>query len=422
MFPAVGLQTYIWNNRLKSALLLAGFPVLLLIVTFGFAVLISAFANPSVADGILDAVDLLPRLVPVAVAGSLIWFVIAWFANQRIVDAITGARPLARQDDPRLYNLLENLAISRGLPMPALRVIETDQRNAFASGVRSGRYSVTVTRGLIDELDDRELAAVLGHELTHIRNGDVQLLIVSAVFVGVISLAGELILRAPRLIFVDWGGGRDSRQRSSGRDKGGGGFVLVLIAIAIFVIARLLAVLLQFALSRKREFLADAGAVELTKDADAMILALRKIEGRAEIKAPSQIREMFLENAHGGGAARLFFTHPTIDARVAALVRYSGGHDPGRLDNAPPPASPAIEAGAKSSDDRPESGPWAANSGPEQSAATETASVAPLAASAASVSETAPGPWSDAASPPNGDTSSTPSSDPTPSGASSSGD
>ncbi len=357
MLGAYGLRTYIWNNRLKSLVLLAGFPFLLLLICFGFALVISALNDPSVGDGIRDAFHLVPRLVPVALIGAAVWFVIAWFANQKIIDAVTGARPVDRKSEPRLWNILENLCISRGITMPALRIIETDARNAFASGVRKGQYSVTVTRGLMKTLDDAELEAVLAHELTHIENRDVQLLVISAVFVGIISLVGDLIIRGPRALFWSmrqggssgsssggWsssGGGGSSRSRSGG--KGGGGLIiLILIAIAIFLIARVLAIALRLAMSRKREFLADAGSVELTKNPDAMISALRKIDGRSEISAPAQVREMFLDHPRAGGLSSLFATHPSIDARVANLVKFAGGRDPGPIaDAAPTAAAPA---------------------------------------------------------------------------------
>ncbi len=350
MLGAYGLRTYIWNNRLKSLVLLAGFPFLLLLICFGFALIISAMNDPSVGQGIQDAFAILPSLVPVAFGSALIWFVIAWFANQGIIDAVTGARPVDRRAEPRLYNLLENLCISRGITMPRLRIIETDARNAFASGVRKGQYSVTVTRGLMDALDDAELEAVLGHELTHIENRDVQLLVISAVFVGIISLVGDLLIRAPRALLWStsgggWGGGGRSRNRGGGGRGGGGGggaIVLILVAIAIFLIARLLALALSFAVSRRREFLADAGSAELTKNPDAMITALRKIAGHSEVHAPAQVQEMFLDHPRQSGLGGLFATHPPIEARIANLVRYAGGHDPGPIAEAPPqpPAAP----------------------------------------------------------------------------------
>jgi heat shock protein HtpX len=335
VFASYGLKTYIWNNRLKSLVLLAGFPVLLVLICFGFALIIVAFSEDSVGQGFVDAFALLPALVPVAVAGALIWFVIAWFANVNIVAALTGGRPVDRNSEPRLWNLLENLCISRGITMPKVRVIETDARNAFASGVRKNQYTVTVTRGLMDTLDDRELEAVLAHELTHIENRDVQLLVIAAVFVGIISLVGDILIRAPRAFMWSTSG---RRSRASGRDRGGGAaIILILVAVAIFVIARLLAIALRLAMSRKREFLADAGAVELTKNPDAMIGALVKIAGHSEIQAPAQIQEMFLDHPRAHGLGAMFSTHPTIEARVDALVRFAGGHPPVAAEPAPEP-------------------------------------------------------------------------------------
>jgi heat shock protein HtpX len=351
-----GLRTYIWNNRLKSLFLLAGFPFLLLLISFGFALVISAWSDPDVGEGIAYAFELVPSLLPVALIAALIWFVIAWFANQKIVDVVTGARKIDRASEPRLWNVLENLCISRGITMPRLRIIETPAMNAFASGVRKSQYTVTVTRGLLDTLNEAELAAVLAHELTHIENRDVQLLVVAAVFVGIISLVGDILIRGPRLLFsgggsssgssgggFSWGGGgrSSSSSKSSSKSSGGGGaIVLILIAIAIFLIARLLALALHMAMSRKREFLADAGSVELTKNPDAMISALRKIAGHSDLHAPAQIQEMFLDHPRAAGFAGWLSTHPSIDDRVSNLVRFAGGHDQG-VAAAEAPASPA---------------------------------------------------------------------------------
>ncbi len=358
MLGSYGLRTYIWNNRLKSLVLLAGFPFLLFLIVFAFALIISAFDNPDVGEGIANAIALTPSLIPVALIGALIWFLIAWFANTGIVAMATGAKPANRRENPRLWNILETLCISRGITMPHLRIIESPALNAFASGVRKKQYTITVTRGLIDTLNDKELEAVLAHELTHIENRDVQLLVIAAVFVGIISLVGDLLIRTPRLLFYGGGrssgysgggssGGSSSGSRSSSRSsgsssKGGGGaIILILIAVAIFIVARLLAIALNMAMSRKREFLADAGSVELTKDPDAMISALRKIAGHSELAAPSQIQEMFLDHPRGKGFSGLFSTHPSIDDRVAALVKFGGGHDMGPIVETPAVPAPA---------------------------------------------------------------------------------
>lgn len=375
MLGSYGLSTYIWNNRLKSLVLLAGFPVLLLLICFAFALLIAATNDPSVGQGIADAVAITPRLVPVALLGSLVWFAIAWFANTGIIAAATGAHSIQRNDNPRLWNVLETLCISRGITMPHLRIIDTDARNAFASGVHKSQYTITVTRGLLDALNDQELEAVLAHELTHIENRDVQLLVVAAVFVGIISLVGDILIRGPRFFLFNSGGysggssgssysggGGRSRDRNSG---GGGAIVLILIAVAIFLIARLLAIVLRLAMSRKREFLADAGSVELTKNPDAMISALRKVAGHSEMRAPAQVQEMFLDHPPARGLTGLFDTHPSLDERIAALVRYGGGRDPGPESLKPAASMPSAQS--ESTPATAKAGPWGP---PEAPAAT----------------------------------------------------
>jgi heat shock protein HtpX len=338
VFKSYGLKTYIWNNRLKSLFLLAGFPVLLLMICFAFALVLSALDSPDVITGFGSAFELVPALVPVAIVGALIWFAIAFFANTAIIGAVTGARKVDRKSEPRLHNLLENLCISRGIAMPSLRIIDSEARNAFASGIRKSQYSITVTRGLMEALDDAELEAVLAHELTHIENRDVQLLVIAAIFAGIVTLVGDVLIRSPRAIFRGssstsspssggwrWRGGGGG----GGRSKGGGGaaIILILIAVAIFLLARLLAIALRLAMSRKREYLADAGSVELTKNPDAMIAALRKVAGHSELAAPSQIQEMFLDHAHPRGLSGWFATHPPIEDRIDALVRFGGGRE-----------------------------------------------------------------------------------------------
>jgi heat shock protein HtpX len=267
-----------------------------------------------------------------------------------MIDAITGGREVTRQEEPRLWNLLENLCISRGIPMPKLKVIESDALNAFASGLNTKQYSVTVTRGLMQSLDDAELESVLGHELTHIRNGDVRMLVIAVVIAGVISFFGELVFR---MFFYSGFGWR--RRGGDGERRGSGGALpALLIAIALVAVAWLLSVVIRFALSRRREFLADAGSVELTKNPDAMITALRKIEGRGELeRANSAVMEMCVDNPRHD-FANLFDTHPPIDARVEALVKYAGGHDSGPL--ALPP--PEQEAPAEPENGAPAGGPW----------------------------------------------------------------
>jgi len=315
---AVGLQTYIWNNNLRSAFLLAGFPVLLIGLTYVLTLaMIGAGYLPSTGtmDGdVAYAFQLLAVSAPLAIATALIWFVIAYFANQTIIDLATGAREVTRKQEPELYNLLENLCISRGIRTPTLRIIESDALNAFATGLNERQYSITVTRGIMQALNKDELEAVLGHELTHVLNRDVRTMVIAAVFAGIFSLIAQILYRS-----ILWGGVGGNR-----RDRRGGG-VFVLLALAAAFLGYLLAIVIRMALSRRREFVADMGSVELTKNPDAMISALQKIGGdHVKLDAPESVRAMFLDGEETG-IYSLFSTHPPIPARIDALVRFAGG-------------------------------------------------------------------------------------------------
>lgn len=317
---AFGLQSHIWNNNFKSIMLLAGFPVLLLLLMFGLNIgFVGLTENVgSLSDGVALALDNMARSWPFAFLGAGVWFTVAWFANQKIIEMSVGAHSLSRKEAPELYNMLENLCISRGLTMPKLNIIETDAMNAFASGVSEKSYTVTLTRGLINRLDKDEIEAVMAHELTHIMNRDVRLLIIAVIFVGIFSFFGEMIFRGIFRSGVRIGGHSRGRQ---GDSRGGG--ILILIAVAAIVIAYLLALVIRFSLSQKREYLADAGSVDLTKNPDAMISALQKISGHSEVDAPDEVRQMMLENSHP--FAGIFATHPPIEKRIKALVAYAGG-------------------------------------------------------------------------------------------------
>jgi len=344
MMQAVGLRTHIWNNNLRSALLLAGFPVLLIGIVYTLELgMIGAGMLPSTGsmagDGVY-ALQLLAGAAPLAIVVSLVWFAVAYFANTAIISLATGAHTVTRAEAPQLYNLLENLCISRGLKTPRLQIIEDGAMNAFASGLNDSQYTVTVTRGLLDALTPDELEAVLAHELTHVMNRDVRTMVIASVFAGIISLVAQIIYRA-----VMWGGLGGGRRDGDGK-RGGGGWIFVLVALAAAAIGYLLAIVIRMALSRSREFVADAGAVELTKNPDAMISALQKISGSTPLPAPEAVQGMFIENVETG-AFSLFATHPPIAQRIAALEKFAGGRV------APVVASsPATEAAPEAS------GPW----------------------------------------------------------------
>ena len=341
---AYGLYTHIASNKFRSMLLLAGLFLLIYVLVYAGALIAEVVINgdASVNYYLMAASRDLVKAFPYATGAAVLWIVIAYFFHQSMIDAVTGGEDVTRQQQPRLYNLLENLCISRGLPMPKLKVMDSEALNAFATGLNQRQYAVTVTSGLLKALNDQEIEAVLGHELTHIRNGDVQLMVIAVIIAGVVGFFGELFFRM--FTHLQWnssGGGSSwsssssssSSSPSSDRDsKGSGGAIFVVIlAVVLILLAWLLSQVVKLALSRSRELLADAGSVELTKNPDAMISALRKIENRGELPgATSAVMELCVDNPREG-FADLFATHPSVDSRIQALVKFAGGHDPGRL-------------------------------------------------------------------------------------------
>ncbi|UWU75033.1 M48 family metallopeptidase [Bradyrhizobium huanghuaihaiense] len=374
---AYGLYTHIASNKFRSMLLLAGLFALVYVLVYAGALVAEVLIdrNRTVAFYLSHAFYDLKVAAPVATIVTAVWVVIAYFFHQSMIDAVTGGHDVTRQEEPRLYNLLENLCISRGITMPKLKIMESPALNAFATGLNPRQYSVTVTTGLLNALNDKEIEAVLGHELTHIRNGDVQLMVVAVIIAGVVGFFGELFFR----LFTNlswnsggsWSSGSSSSSRSSSsssdsKSSGGGAVIVIIIAVVLIVVAWLMSQVVKLALSRSREYLADAGSVELTKDPDAMISALRKIENRGELPgATSAVMELCVDNPREG-FADLFATHPSVQSRVDALVKFAGGHDPGPLPD-PTDETDQPETEQPETKDAPpplSQGPWGDAAGP----------------------------------------------------------
>lgn len=266
-------------------------------------------------------------MAPWAVVIVGIWLLIAYLFNAQMIQHATGAKPLERKENPRVYNLVENLCMSCGMPMPKVNIIEDPQLNAFASGINQKSYTVTLTRGIIDYLDDAELEGVIAHELTHIRNRDTKVLIISIVFVGILSTLLTLLTRGVLRIFL-WSGG--SRRSNS---KGGGGAAVIVVIVAAIVcaaIAYFLTLLTRFAISRKREFMADAGGAELTRNPLALASALRKISAypglghidREDIAQLYIIHPKKLSQGFFDKLQSLFSTHPSTEERIRILEQF----------------------------------------------------------------------------------------------------
>jgi heat shock protein HtpX len=314
---AAGLKTHIWNNNLRSVMLIAFYPfivgALVWIISFAASYFLNYGAHGqevTTNHSIDNAYHVLTNYWPAIFTVIGIWFVTAYFFQTKMVRALSHSHPVSRKEEPELYNLLENLSITAGIPMPRLEIIETHARNAFASGVDKNSYTVTVTRGLMQSLSTDEMEGVLAHEVTHILNRDVRLLIVSIIFTGMIGFAAQMVWSMIRYSSF-------SRSRDSGKT------VIILLVIALILwIGYLATMFTRFALSRSREFMADAGAIELTKNPDAMMRALLRISGKAQIpKAAGDINLMCIENKVP--FMGLFMTHPPIEKRLKALSEYT---------------------------------------------------------------------------------------------------
>jgi heat shock protein HtpX len=310
-----GLQSQITKNNLNSVLLLLTFPLVFYALAWLFFLIMSSGVENQ-EMGIAFVNRSFMSVVPWITIGVAVWFAIAWFSHTAIINNATNSRPLERKENKRVYNLVENLCIATGMKMPKVNIIEDDSLNAFASGINENTYTVSLSRGIIDKLEDDELEAVIAHELTHIRNRDVRLLIISIVFVGIFAFITEMLFRSLRLGSL----GR-------GKKEGGG----ILIALLLALVGYMLASLFRFALSRKREFLADAGSAELTRRPLALASALRKISVDPTIEAVKRkdVAQMFIDNPGepeekktSFSFANLFATHPPIEKRIQLLEQY----------------------------------------------------------------------------------------------------
>lgn len=303
---------------MKSAFLLISYPVLIMGIIWIIAALIGVYLSPQPLQQVsFDQIiywgnATILQYGFLILGGIALWFSVAYLFHTKMMRGLSHSRPVFREQEPKIYNMLENLCISRGMNTPHLEIIETDAMNAFASGIDEPSFTVTLTRGLIDKLDDDEIEAVIAHELTHIINRDVRLLVISIIFTGMLGLAAQILWSNMR--YQLYFGGRSSR-----KDKNGGSLLIIVIVISIVVWLGYMATMLtRFTLSRKREFLADAGAIELTKNPEAMMRALLKISGNENLaEAPADIAMMCIENRKR--FLGVFATHPPIMKRVRAI-------------------------------------------------------------------------------------------------------
>ncbi len=339
----VGMQTQISRNNRMTVLLLLMFPVIILGVVWAFLALVNYFGNGyyNQYGEIVHQMDAetvnyyFLQALPWVVGGVGIWFLIAYLCNASMVKAATGARSLSRRENPRVYNIVENLCMTAGMDMPKINVVDDPQLNAFASGIDKKSYTVTVTTGLLQLLNDDELAGVIGHELTHIRNHDTRLLITSIIFVGIISTVMSVVVQMMYNIMWFGGGGRriggDNDENGNSRNNGLSIIVVLVIGYVLCAVAYLFTLLTRFAISRKREYMADAGGAELCGNPLALASALRKISGDPGLQnvGRDDIAQLFIihpQHLTAGGAlsfmSSLFSTHPDTRKRIEILEQF----------------------------------------------------------------------------------------------------
>jgi len=298
------LYTQKYANIRKTWLLMAGFFIVVIGIGYVFA---AVYRNPAI--------------LYVAVAFSIVMNVMSYWFSDKIVLALHRAAPVDFKANPELYRVLENLTIAAGLPMPKFYLINDSSPNAFATGRDPKHAVVCVTSGLLERLDRTELEGVLAHELSHIGNRDMLVSTVAVVLVGFVSILADMFMRS--MWFGGMGRSRDDRE--------GNGGILIIIGIALSILAPIFATLIQLAISRRRELLADTSGVLLTRYPDGLISALRKISasGRPLATATNATAHLFFKNPFGGSdggqgiprLARLFMTHPPIEERIAALEK-----------------------------------------------------------------------------------------------------
>lgn len=315
----VGIQAQKSRNNIRSLVLLALFPTIIVAMVWTF--LFFVFDNR-----IDTANELTIQVLPWVgiVVGA--WFFIAYMTNTSMVRHATGARPLERRENPRVYNIVENLCIAGGMTMPKVNVIDTPELNAFASGIDDSSFTVTVTTGICDVLNDEELEGVIAHELTHIRNRDTRVLIISIVFVGIISTVMSLALRMLWNTFI-YG---NNRRSSKEKDSRGGAAAMLLVAAVVAAVGYFFTLLTRFAISRKREFMADAGGAELCGNPLALASALRKIshnplpapDGREDVAQLFIIHSSLSGKGVGNLLSGMFSTHPATEERIRYLEQF----------------------------------------------------------------------------------------------------
>lgn len=320
------MQSFKAENQRKTVILLVLFPLSLLLI---FWVVLSLFFTDWDVDRFSRWWEKTLEIFPLVMVWLIAWWAISFFLQKDIMFWLSGAKAITRKDNPEVYNIVENLCISKWLPMPKIAIMKESWMNAFATWWRQKDSRIAFTSWLLEKLDKREIEAVAGHELTHLINKDSMLMYVAYIFVWVVSLAGQYLLRSQ---LYGYGSSSDSQKKWNW---------MLIFWIVFLGLWYLFYPLIRLAISRKREYMADLGSVELTRDNQAMISALRKISDNSYVsKANDSISSFFIADPRILGIDKvkekmrshavikrktktsIWDTHPSIDDRIDRLMNY----------------------------------------------------------------------------------------------------
>jgi heat shock protein HtpX len=310
-------------NKRNSLLLVVIFCLFIIVVAMVLALGIMFYLDPAAASHVRWSQGAIVGLMAAGLALAI--SLLSYFQGDQLVLGISGARPIEHKDDPELFNVVEEMAIAAGVPMPRVYLIDDMAMNAFATGRDPQHASVAITTGLRTRLKRDELQGVIAHEMSHIRNYDIRLMLLLAVLIGTIVMLADFFWQILRYSSPGSGSSRESNRKEG---KGGGGnalaLVLFVVAIVLAIVAPILAQLIQLAVSRQREYLADATAVELTRYPQGLANALRKLDADPrDLKHVNRgTAHLFIANPVKKFAARadsIWASHPPIQDRIARL-------------------------------------------------------------------------------------------------------
>lgn len=360
----VGMQTQIWRNNRNTAILLCMYPVIILAMVWLFIFVMDFFgltceffdyvvmdpaSGKTIANACYESAQYRTepyganwpvvwfcflKALPFTIGTVAVWFLFAYLCNVSLIRHVTHARPLERKENVRVYNIVENLCIAGGIEMPQINIVEDPGLNAFASGIDIKSFTVTLTTGIIEKLDDDELSAVVAHELTHIKNRDTRLMVVCIVFVGLISLVQSIFWEVLKGVLRS--GSRGSRRR--GKNEGGAILIVIVVALiglVISSIAYFFSYINRLAISRSREFVADAGAAELCGDPLPLARALQKVSDEPGLSSVNRndVAQLYIihpdeedDNGLLHGLTKkvntIFSTHPDTPDRIKLLEQF----------------------------------------------------------------------------------------------------